>query len=221
MNQTDRRKLLDGRLVRRTAPGGGVVDVVERAAAVDGFDTESRQFTVIASDETVDRYGDVVDVKGWQLDNYSRNNVVLVDHSYKVEDIVGRGYPFVEGNALKMRVELDPPNLNRKAAIVSNLLETGSLRAVSVGFRPLDYELMLDDNGKPTGGVRFTRSELMEVSLVAVPANPSALIENGVREPDPGPASDTDEVNKPEEPTDEEIALARLKLRRSRAASSR
>lgn len=206
MNDSDRRQLLDGRLVQRAVPWGGVVNVVERAAPVEGFDAETRQFTVVASDETVDRYGDVVEVKGWQLDNYSRNNVVLVDHSYKVEDIVGRGYPFVEGNALKMRVELDPPNLNRKAAIVSNLLETGSLRAVSVGFRPLDYELMLDEHGKPTGGVRFTRSELMEVSLVAVPANPSALVENAVT-PAAASAASTDTNPEPEE---EELALALL-----------
>lgn len=205
MNEIDRRQLIAGRLVQRAVPGGGVVNVVERSAPVEGFDAETRQFVVVASDETVDRYGDVVEVKGWQLDNYTRNNVVLVDHSYKVEDIVGRGYPFVEGNALKMRVELDPPNLNRKAAIVSNLLATGSLRAVSVGFRPLDYELMLDESGKPTGGVKFTRSELMEVSLVAVPANPSALIENAA----PAAASAV-EPEQNLEPADDELALAHL-----------
>lgn len=173
---------LSQRVVRRAQADGSVLELIERAAPAGGFDPEARQFTVVASDETVDRYGDVIEAAGWQLDAYRSNNVVLVDHSYRVEDIVGRGFPYIEGSALKMRIELDPPAKNRKAAIVANLLETGSLQAVSVGFRPLEYDAIVDERGRPTGGVRFTKSELMEVSLVAVPANPAALIENSADE---------------------------------------
>ena len=43
------------------------------------------------------------------------------------------------------------------------------LKAVSVGFQPIEA------NPRKSGGYEFVRSALHEVSLVAVPANPSAL----------------------------------------------
>jgi hypothetical protein len=48
-------------------------------------------------------------------------------------------------------------------------VEQGILRAVSVGFAPIERK-PLDD-----GGVRFTKQELLETSLVSIPANPAAV----------------------------------------------
>ena len=44
------------------------------------------------------------------------------------------------------------------------------MRAVSVGFRPLEFEFI--DGGN---GIRFTKQELLELSAVPVPAHPKAL----------------------------------------------
>jgi hypothetical protein len=51
-------------------------------------------------------------------------------------------------------------------------VDAGVLRAVSVGFHPSKYEPI---EGSKTGGLRFTEQELVECSLVSVPANPNAL----------------------------------------------
>jgi hypothetical protein len=56
---------------------------------------------------------------------------------------------------------------------VRRLVEADVLRAVSVGFR--DIESVPIDIKNPYDGTRFTKSELVECSLVAVPANPNAL----------------------------------------------
>ena len=50
-----------------------------------------------------------------------------------------------------------------------NAWEQGLLRAASIGFRPLESS----PNGR--GGLSFTRWELLEWSLVAVPANAEAV----------------------------------------------
>jgi phage head maturation protease len=53
---------------------------------------------------------------------------------------------------------------------VRKLVEQGILRAVSVGFLTLDKELLKDGKGN-----RYKAAELVECSLVAVPANANAL----------------------------------------------
>jgi phage head maturation protease len=48
--------------------------------------------------------------------------------------------------------------------------KAGVLRALSVGFDPVEVE----PNGK--GGFNFNKWELLELSIVAVPANPGATV---------------------------------------------
>lgn len=176
-----------GRLVTRTAADGSSVEVVEREFALRSYDPETRTGEIIASDATVDRYGDIVEASGWRLENYRRNPVMLIDHSYSVNDIVGQAFPRIEGGALVARFVLDDPATNRQASIVASLIKNRSLRAVSVGFTAKAYEPILDDDGNWTGGFRFTDQELLEISWVAVPANPSAVM--SINDPEPTAAS--------------------------------
>ncbi len=46
------------------------------------------------------------------------------------------------------------------------------VRGVSIGFRALEYAYM------ESGGIRFSQTEIMELSLVTVPANASATIQS-------------------------------------------
>lgn len=169
------RDLLEGgRLVRRTLADGSTVDVVEKMFGIRAYDVEKRAGEIVASDATEDRYGDVIEVEGWRLDNYRKNPVMLVDHDYSVASIVGTVAPRIEGGKLIAAFTLDPPESNRMASIVHNLLANRSLRAVSVGFVAHSFKRIYDDKDNWTGGYRFTDQELVEVSWVAVPANPSA-----------------------------------------------
>jgi HK97 family phage prohead protease len=45
------------------------------------------------------------------------------------------------------------------------------VRGVSIGFRPIKYDIMSE------GGLKFTETEIYELSLVTVPANASANIQ--------------------------------------------
>lgn len=61
----------------------------------------------------------------------------------------------------------------------ASLLEQRVIRSVSVGFSVQKAEPITDENDKRTGGYRFLKSTLLEVSAVSVPANSEALLQVG------------------------------------------
>ena len=169
---------LAGRLVRRVRAGNGVYQV-ERSplAAVKAIDLDLRTVTVLASDATLDRYGDTISAEGWLMENFLANPVALIDHDYSVAAIVGQTIKWwVEKGALMMTDRFDPPWTNETADMAWNKIVNGSLRAVSVGFRPMKWVRRYNDKDEWTGGFDYLEQELYEKSWVAVPANPSAVV---------------------------------------------
>jgi HK97 family phage major capsid protein/HK97 family phage prohead protease len=123
----------------------------------------------VMSDDSVDRLGDVIEQDGWKLDNFLKNPIALFGHDSSFP--VGTWKDVrVRGNRLQGKLELMPavsPRLQEIHAAVNG----GVLRAVSVGFKPIKVEPLAD--GKK--GYRFIEHELVECSVVAVPANPNAI----------------------------------------------
>lgn len=57
------------------------------------------------------------------------------------------------------------------------LISEGSLRAVSVGFKPIEWESRDPDNDKyGMNGMIIKKAQLLECSVCAVPANSAALL---------------------------------------------
>jgi HK97 family phage prohead protease len=127
----------------------------------------------IASDETLDRYDDIIVASGWRLDTYRRNPVFQNSHKYgDVLFTLGKALiTEVRHGHLFQRIEF-AVNANPVARIAYALYRDKFLNAVSVGFRPLRWE-----NGAPDSGFhrKYLEQELLEVSAVAIPANPNAL----------------------------------------------
>lgn len=120
----------------------------------------------VLSDATPDRYGDVIEPSGWNLENFKKNPIALFGHDSKF--IVGRWKNVrVEKNALRGRLELMEA-VSERLKEVHTAVMAGILRAVSVGFKPIE-EARIDT------GSRYIEQELVECSLVSVPANPNAL----------------------------------------------
>lgn len=120
-------------------------------------------FTFVASDETVDRQGESLSMDSWDLRNFKKNPVLLINHDYKVENIVG--------SAKKIRVENGQlvfdavfHEITSLAKEVKQMVKDGWLKTVSVGFMR---------KGGEKGSDKIV-NELFEVSFVPVPANPSA-----------------------------------------------
>jgi phage head maturation protease len=55
------------------------------------------------------------------------------------------------------------------------MVKAGFLSAVSVGFRPLEFEWATEKSRM--GGINYRRCELLECSICSVPANAHALIQ--------------------------------------------
>lgn len=129
----------------------------------------SDDLTFVLSDDTVDRYGDTIEAAGWDLRWFKRNNIALFGHdsSFPIgtwEDVRA------EGNKLMGRLKLAAEGTSPRIDELRRLVEQKVLKAVSVGFKPVEYE-----PHQKTGGVRYLKQELLETSLVSVPANPAAL----------------------------------------------
>ncbi len=133
----------------------------------------------ISSDESLDRYDEIISASGWKLANYQRNPVFQNAHKYG--DIIftlGKALVTeIHAGKLFQRIEF-ATDVNPMAKIAYGLYKGKFLNAVSVGFIPIKWE-----NGTPPSGGspgtpfrrKYLEQELLEVSAVSIPANPNAL----------------------------------------------
>ena len=121
-------------------------------------------FSFLCSTPSIDRAGDSV-AQDFNLDAFMKNPVVLFGHDHK--DPIGKctSVKYENGN-LVADIELAPTERGQE---IKQLIDHGTLRAVSIGFAP----------GQATpneqGGMDFSANSLMEISVCAVPMNPDAL----------------------------------------------
>jgi HK97 family phage prohead protease len=132
----------------------------------------------LASTGALDRYGEIIEPKGWKLDAYRKNPVFQNAHRYgdvlftlgKATLAEVRRLP--DGrDALHLRVEF-ATDVNPVAKVAYGLYQGGFLNAVSVGFIPIAW---VDGESDDDFFRKYLEQELVEVSAVAVPANRDAL----------------------------------------------
>ena len=146
------------------------------ARLLDAGKDEKNKATFVASTSSEDRYGDVISQRGWRLDSYKRNPVVLLNHD-STSLPIGKGEVELVDNQLMIEVEFDMED--KKAAEIARKVKKGFISAVSVGFNSKDsiYRSELPKNNPYYGerGLYFKSAELLEVSIVTIPANPQAI----------------------------------------------
>jgi HK97 family phage major capsid protein/HK97 family phage prohead protease len=126
-------------------------------------------FEYVLSDDTLDRFGTVLDPKGWDLSEFRSNPIALFNHDKHFP--VGTWENVrVAGGKLIGRLKLARRGTSARIDELISLVEQGILKATSVGFRVLESEPRTGGRG-----VLFKRMELLESSLVSVPANPNAV----------------------------------------------
>lgn len=154
---------------------------VAEARVRASFDTEikagdgDRSLTFVISTATVDRMGDTIAVDGWKLDNYRKNPVVLWAHDATSLPVAKADKVWIEGGRLMASAEFTPAGMARFNDAVFEMLKAGFLSATSVGFAPLKYAFT--DDPQRRFGIDFMEQELLEFSVVPIPANAEALIQ--------------------------------------------
>ncbi len=137
------------------------------------------EIEMIGSTENVDRDNEVLKLDGWDLKNYKKNPVVLPAHMYW-EPAIGRAKVRIDDKNLVFRIEFPPAGINPIADIYKGLYKGGFMKASSVGFIGQDWKWgEKEEEPRRT----FLKQELLEISLVSVPANPNALLtEKGIEQ---------------------------------------
>lgn len=148
---------------------------VFRLATDDAVEVEGSDRTLrfCFSDETVDRMGDSISASGWELGDFVRNPVALWAHDSYAPPIGVASDVGPEGNRLMGNITFTDAETYDFGDLIYRLLKGRFLRAVSVGFIPLEYSFV-ETNDRPWG-IDFKRQTLLEISVCPIPANPNAL----------------------------------------------
>jgi len=129
---------------------------------------EGTKLVAVASTGVEDRMGEVVKADGWVLDNFLKNPVLLFAHRYDLPPIGIAKNIMITGESLTFEPMFH--DLTELAREIKSLFfaDPPIMRAFSVGFIPLEFD--------PKNMSIITKSELLEISAVPVPANQEALL---------------------------------------------
>lgn len=122
-----------------------------------------------ANTTTKDRMGDIIQEEAWNkggLSNFKKNPVILAYHNHSRP--IGLATELsVDPHGLKITAKI-----SKKISEISDLISEGILKAFSVGFR-----LKEADYDSTTDTFFITDLELLEVSVVSVPANADSVFQ--------------------------------------------
>lgn len=151
----------------------------------DGYEYEKEEgyeekendiYTFVVSTPEVDRYGTIIVPSGIDYQAYLNNPIVLAQHDSDKWPI-GRCLGFaMNGENLEATIQIEC--ITEEGKKLNKLINAGFVKAVSVGIIPNEYEDKTIDGQKVTV---YTKSELVEFSVVSVPANRQALLKKSIK----------------------------------------
>lgn len=133
---------------------------------------EKREITGWASTPAVDRVKDIVEPLGL---TFQPEAPLLLNHDHaQPVGTVRFGAPTPKGLPFTAKIakETEPGIIKNRTDEAWHSVKNGLIKGVSIGFMPEASSPL------PNGGTRFTKASVHELSLVAVPANPEAVITN-------------------------------------------
>jgi HK97 family phage prohead protease len=150
---------------------------------------ETRTITFIASTEVKDRHGTILPIEGWELNSFNANPIIGYQHNVygasmcsdpDPDDVIGRGHAYIDNEAKQLLVDItfEKAELNPKADKIFRKVLSKTLRAVSVGFMPLEEGNWGADEQAAGGNdatYYYGKRELLEISVVNIPSNKEAL----------------------------------------------
>ena len=146
-----------------------------------GVEKIDGKMVAIATDQTLDRHGEKLSIKLWDLKNYKKNPVLQAGHDYKPESTIGLAKN-IQIDGKRMLFEPVFHEITALARNIKDMFEEGILKTFSVGFiRKLKRDKEGNALTDKAGDYIIDKLELLEISAVAVPANPSAaVIQRGI-----------------------------------------
>lgn len=140
-------------------------DVAYSLLEVKSVNEQSRKIRGMATTPSTDRMGDIVEPMGVKF----KNPMPLL-WMHKSDKPVGQA-TFSKPTAKGIEFEATIPTVTEPGLLKDRVdeawhsIQHNLVKGVSIGFRPIEYSF-IDD-----GGIRFIETEVMELSLVTIPAN--------------------------------------------------
>ncbi|MGR8759446.1 phage major capsid protein [Bacillus thuringiensis] len=137
---------------------------------IKALDESKREITGVATTPEPDRVGDVVEPLGAK---FAAELPLLWQHQHdKPVGTAKFGKPTKTGIPFTATLPIidEPGALKDLVDMAWQSVKAKLVRGVSIGFRAIEYSFI------ENGGVRFSETEIFELSLVTIPANASASI---------------------------------------------
>ena len=134
-----------------------------------------REIGVIAATSKLARDGNILEIAGMDLSNYRKVPIVLYQHN--ADQPVGTAISLgIVGDSHAARIQFAPPGISVVADQCCSMTKAGILRGISIGFDPDWSTSEPIDPARPRAGKRFKKSELLEISVVSIPADTGATV---------------------------------------------
>ena len=103
----------------------------ELKSLISSFDIkevkQGRTFRVVASTEDSDRSWEIIKAAWWDYSNFMKNPVIIANHVYKIENIVGKATDiYVKDNQLIIEWPVLQPELCAGCALPGGLTHAGT-----------------------------------------------------------------------------------------------
>ena len=161
------------------------METIQQTAGVLRREDESREDVTWfrASTPDVDRQGTIIKPNGIKTETFDTNPVFMWGHdayggpsgSPALENVLGRVVKYKRSEeAFDVAVRWATEEENPRTQMAKNMVRGGILNAVSIGFIPNENRITtksIEGNDIPV----YEETELVEVSLVPIPANPNAV----------------------------------------------
>jgi len=146
------------------------------------------------SDDSLDRMNTRIDPRGIDTKAFESNPVFLWGHGGygsftgppDITNVIGRVLSTQVTSltrdasdasaSLDIEVEFAPGSVNEKAEQAFRMVSEGFLRAVSIGLSVRDFRVEKGEDDRKGSVVVFTETEMLEASLVPIPANRNATV---------------------------------------------
>lgn len=155
------------------------IDTIQQEAAAER--AKRRTVTFITSTSAIDRYSSRIRTEGIDVSNFERCPVIGFGHDLygsffgppQMENVVGRSVAIRKGIAqMEQDIEFASESVNPKGERCFQMVTNRFLHAASIGFIPKQIVVEVEDERQVPV---ITKCELLETSIVPIPANPEAL----------------------------------------------
>ena len=120
------------------------------------------------------RDGHIVVMRGMDISAFLRSGTILWGHDPNAPVGVPTGGRVDSDGNLRLEIEFAPDGTSEKADETKRMVKAGIVRNLSIGFDVIEAEPITPN--RPRDGMKITRSELLEVSFVSVPADTGAIV---------------------------------------------